>query len=237
MRQSIRAALLALATMVLAEKSLADEQVETVVVTGSRMPEDAEYNPHVTLKHRADHLVTRVEVICDTRDPAKRKDELRQTLRAMIAGAQGTKTISLSVGEDVLTEFTDGMLDKVIAPDNKVDTSFARVVIRTELTAVDSFDGATQRIRDYVARTPKAGRTEVLINQPFNLGIMAPERYRPTLVEMIAKDARDTSASFGSGYEARVENMQHTIEWYQTGPLDLALFIPYKLTIATHVAQ
>jgi len=34
-----------------------------------------------------------------------------------------------------------------------------------------------------------------------------------------------------------VENMQHTIEWYQTGPLDLALFIPYKLTIATHVAQ
>ena len=46
MRQSIWAALLALATMVLAEKSLADEQVETVVVTGSRMPEDAEYNPH-----------------------------------------------------------------------------------------------------------------------------------------------------------------------------------------------
>ncbi len=237
MKHRIWAASLALATMAFAGKSLADEQVETVVVTGSRMPEDAEYNPHVTLTHRADHLVTRVEVICDTRDPAKRKDELRQTLRAMITGAHDTKSISLSVGEDVLTEFTDEMLDKVIAPDSKVDTSFARVVIRTELTKGDSFDGATQRIRDYVARTPKAGRTEVLINQPFNLGIMAPERYRTTLVEMIAKDARETSTSFGPGYEARVENMQHTIEWYQTGPLDLALFIPYKLTIATRAAQ
>lgn len=237
MKQRILAASLALATMALAGKSLADEQVETVVVTGSRMPEDAEYNPHVTLTHRADHLVTRVEVICDTRDPAKRKDELRQTLRAMIAEAHASKSISLSVGEDILTEFTDRMLDKVIAPDSKVDTSFAYVVIRTELTKDDTFDGATQRIRDYVGRTAKAGRTEILINQPFNLGIMTPEQYRATLAEMIAKDAKETSALFGASYEARVENMQHTIEWYQTGPLDLALFIPYKLTIATQAAQ
>ena len=66
---------------------------------------------------------------------------------------------------------------------------------------------------------------------------MAPEQYRSALAEMIAKDAKETSAMFGASYEARIENMQHTIEWYQTGPLDLALFIPYKLTITTRGAQ
>ena len=150
MKSRIWAALLSFAAIMPVTTALADGQVETVVVTGSRMSEDAEYNPHVTLTHRADHLVTRVEVICDTRDPIKRKEELRQTLRAMITEARGSKSISLSVGEDILTEFTDKMLDKVIAPDSKADTSFARVVIRTELTKSDTFDEATQRIRDFV---------------------------------------------------------------------------------------
>jgi hypothetical protein len=237
MKRSILAAALSVAAMAWGGTARADSAVETVVVTGSRMPEDAEYGPHVTLAQRADHLVTRVEVVCDTRDTEKRRDELRQTLRAMIAEARGSKSISLSVGEDILTDFDEKMLDKVISPDSKVDTSYARVVIRTELTQDDTFDAATQRIRDFVARTTKVGRTEILINQQFNLGLVAPERYRAALVAKIAADAKDTAALFGTGYDATIENLQHTIEWYQTGPLDLALFIPYRMTVAPHGAR
>jgi hypothetical protein len=164
-------------------------QGETVVVTGYRASEQSEA-PYVTLIQRADHLITKVRVVCDTRDLDKRKGELRQTLHDMIAEAAHTKSISLSIGDDMLVDFTDEMLDKVIVPDSKADTSDAYVVIKTGLGKDDTFNGATQRIKDYVTRTPKTGRTEILLEEPWNLGLVQPERYRPALLAKIADDAK-----------------------------------------------
>jgi hypothetical protein len=209
----------------------AQAQVETVVVTGSRIGYDSDA-PNVTLPQRADHLVTKVRVVCDTRDLDKRREELRQTLRSMIAEAARTDSISLSVGDELLVDFTEKMLDKVIVPDSKVDTSDAYVVIRTELTKDDTFDGATQRIKNYVARTPKAGRTEILIDEKFNLGLIKPERYRAELISRIAEDTKRIAQTFGADYTPRVEGLQRPIQWYQSGPLDLALYIPYGVIVA-----
>ncbi len=121
--------------------------------------------------------------------------------------------------------------------DSRADTSDAYVVIRTELTKDDTFDGATQRIKDFVARTPKAGRTEILNEQAFNLGIARTERYRPELIRKIADESKQTALLFGPNYDLRIEGMQRTIQWYQSGPLDLALYIPYTLTIAPRAGQ
>ena len=208
----------------------AQAQIETVVVTGSRIGYDSDA-PNVTLPQRADHLVTKVRVVCDTRDLDRRKEELRQTLRGMIAEAGRTASISLSVGDELLVDFTENMLDKVIVPDSKVDTSDAYVVIRTELTKDDTFDGATQRIRNYVARTQKAGRTEILIDEKFNLGLIKPERYRAELIARIAEDTKHIAQTFGADYTPRVEGLQRPIQWYQSGPLDLALYIPYSVVV------
>jgi hypothetical protein len=211
--------------------AVADDGVETVVVTGSRIGYDGDA-PHIVLTQRADHLITKVLVVCDTRDLEKRKEELRQTLHSMIAEAGHTSSISLSIGDEILVDLTDKMLDKVIVPDTKADTSDAYVVIRTELNKNDTFDDATQRIKDYIARTPKAGRTEILNDQPWNLGLVTPERYRGALVAKIAADANETAKLFGPNYDVRIAGLQHTIQWYQVGPLDLALYIPYELTVA-----
>lgn len=209
----------------------AQAQVETVVVTGSRIGYDSEA-PNVTLPQRADHLVTKVRVVCDTRDLDKRKEELRQTLRGMIGEAARTNSISLSVGEELLVDFTEKLLDKVIVPDSKADTSDAYVVIRTELTKDDTFDEATRRIKDFVVKAPKAGRTEVLIDEKFNLGLIKPERYRAELITRIAEDTKRIAQTFGADYTPRVEELQRPIQWYQSGPLDLALYIPYGVIIA-----
>lgn len=224
---------IALVAVLASGQAATAQEVETVVVTGARMGSDSEA-PSVTLAQRADHLITKVRVVCDTRDLDKRKEELRQTLRNMIAGAGNS--ISLSVGDDILVPFTDKMLDKVIVPDSKTDTSDAYVVVRTELTKTDTFDGAVQRIKEYLARTPKAGRTEILTEQPWNLGLVQPERYRAALLAKIADNAKQTAQIFGPGYDARIEGLQRQIQWYQSGPLDLALYIPFSLTVAPHGA-
>lgn len=206
-------------------------QVETVVVTASRR-EDVPDMPGMTLTERADHLVTKVRVTCDTRDPVKRLDELRQTLKDMIAQAGRTGTISLSTGDEVLYDFDDTKIDKEIGAGSRPDTSEAYIVVRTELSKSDTFDAATQRIRDFVKRTPKTGRTEILADRSFNLGLMKPERYRAELIGVIAEDSKRTAALFGTGYQVRVEGLQRAIQWFQSGPLDLALYIPYSLVIS-----
>jgi hypothetical protein len=213
----------------------ASAQLETVVVTAERRGDgDA---PGVTLVERADHLVTKVKVTCDTRDPVRRTEELRQTLRDMIAQARRSGSISLGIGDEVLYEFNEEAVDKTITADTRADTSSAYIVIRTELSKTDTFEASTKRIQEFILHTPKTGRTEILIDEPYNLGLMNAERYRAELVAKIADDSKHTAALFGAGYQIRIEGLQHAVQWFQSGKLDLSLYIPYGLVISPNGAQ
>ena len=208
------------------------EMMETVVVTGMRAETDPNAVPHVYLLHRADHLITKVRVICDTRELSKRRQELKDTLRNMIREADKSGTISLGVGDEIVADLTDRMLDKVIEPDAKADTSVAEVIIKTRVSSSDQFDDATARIEHFIEATPKAGRTEILREKRWDLTIVGPEQYRAAVIAKVADDAKRTAALFGPDYAVRIEGLQHPIAWYQKGPLDLALYIPYVLTVA-----
>ena len=201
---------------------------EVVVTAEKREPNEAQ-TPHVVLMRRADNLITEVRVICDTRDPTQRRNELKATLRNMIKASGGQ--IELGVGEEFIGRFDETMLDKVIAPDAKVDTSQAVVVVKTHVTATDTFDSASGRITAFIERTPKVGRTEILREKEWSLTIITPEQYRGAIIAKVAEDARGVAAAFGPGYGASADGLQRPVDWYQSGALDLALFIPYKLVV------
>ncbi len=227
-------AAVALGAMALLTTSTFAQEVgslETVVVTGSRVEYDPQTVPHVILLRRADHVITKVRVVCDTRELSKRRQELKDTLHSMISEASKSGTISLGVGDNIVADLTERMLDKVIEPDAKADTSVAIVVIKTRVTKEDMFDDATARIERFIETTPKIGRTEILRENQWDLTIVGPEQYRPALIAKVVEDAKQTAMLFGPDYIARVEGLQHPIAWYQKGPLDLALYIPYSLTI------
>ncbi len=206
--------------------------VEEIVVTGSRMQEyDAAATPFVTLHKRADNLITRVTVVCDTRDLSQRKAELRATLRNLVKGAGQEKTISLGVGDEVVGAFDETQLDKVIEPDAKADTSKTTIIVKTALAPNDTFDAATARIKAFAARTAKVGRTEILFQHDWELTLINPGQYRPAVIKLVAEDAQRTAAAFGEAYAVEVQGLQLPVSWYQAGPLDLALYVPYKLTV------
>ena len=211
----------------------AQEMMETVVVTGTEYAAlDPNVMPHLYLLHRADHVITKVRVVCDTRELSKRRQELKDTLRSMIRDAARTGTISLGVGDEIVADLTESMLDKVIQPDAKQDTSVAVVVIKTRVSATDLFDDATGRIERFIESTPKMGRTEILREKGWDLTIVGPEQYRGAIIAKVAEDAKRTAAAFGPDYAVSIAGLQHPVAWYQKGPLDLALYIPYVMTIA-----
>jgi hypothetical protein len=210
----------------------AQSDLNEVVVTASRIQEyDSARTPDVALKKRADNLIVEVTVICDTRDESQRKNELRQTLRNLIRAAKDDDGIALGVGEEVVGDFDETMLDTVIRPAGKVDTSSATLLVKTAVSKTDTFDAATARIKRFVDRTAKVGRTEVLIDNGWQLTLIGPERYRPDVAKLVAEDAQRIAATFGPAYGVEVEGLQLPVSWYQAGPLDLALYIPYKLTV------
>lgn len=205
---------------------------EEIVVTGSRLSEyDATETPQVTFRRRADNLVTVVTVICDTRDESQRKSELKQTLRNMIRAAAQDKRIDLAVGDEVLGAFDETMLDSVIVKDGKVDTSRATLIVKTPVAADDTFDSATGRIEAFARRAPKVGRTEILTDDDWQLTLVDPGQYRPEVARLVAEDAKRMATLFGEGYGVEVQGLQLPVSWYQSGPLELALYIPYRLTV------
>jgi hypothetical protein len=204
--------------------------VETVVVTGSRMPEA---ESHLFITKRADHLITEVSVACDTRDPAQRKEELKATLRNMLRAAAQTDSISLGLGREVLGDLNEESFDDIISPDTRPDSSKAFVIVKTKLSAADTFNSATTRIKSFVEKTQKIGRTEVVLqNNNWNLTVVGPEQYRDRLISMIVADAKHTADLFGPSYGITIEGLERSVSWYQLGPLDMALYIPYTLHIA-----
>jgi hypothetical protein len=205
--------------------------VGEIVVTAEKRDYNAAQTPHVTLVRRADNLITEVRVVCDTRDPTQRRNELKATLRNMIHGAGPGAQIELGVGDEVIGRFDETMLDAVIQPDAKVDTSQAVVVVKTHISAADSFDSASGRITGFIDRTPKVGRTEILREEDWSLTIIDPEQYRQAIVAKVADDARGVAGAFGPGYGVSVDGLQRPVDWYQAGPLDLALFIAYRLVV------
>jgi hypothetical protein len=228
--KSLRLSRLALpALLLLAGGGQVAAQVEEVVVTAERHDEGA---PSVVIIKRADHLITRVNVTCDTREPAQRKEELKATLRNMITEARSSQTISLGLGDSVLGELNESNFDNIIVPDSRADTSQAYAIIKTAISATDTFNAATARIESFIAKTTKVGRTEVLREARWDLALVGPEQYRGELITQIVAQSRRTAELFGSGYGVSIDGLEHTVSWYQKGPLDLALYIPYSLHVA-----
>jgi hypothetical protein len=229
---ALTAALCALAAPAAAQEATA----ETITVSSTRL-EEGGAPPHITLAKRADFLITRVRVVCDTRDLSQRREELKTTLRNLLRTAAQTPTMSLGLGDDIIGALNESNFDIIIVPDKRADTSQASVVINTALSPVDTFDAATGRIKAFIEKTPKAGRTEILREDNWDLTITGPEQYRDAIIGRIVADARHTADLFGQGHTITVEGTERRIAWYQRGPLDLALYIPYRLTIVPEKAR
>lgn len=238
------AALLAAGALALPAAAAAQDEtaLNEIVVTGSRIArgyvsEDlvsVQTPPAVTVTRRADNLIVTVWVVNDTRDAVARRAELIQTLRGMVRAAGSQADIALSVEDDgQLVAFTEEMVSTLTlgVDAGRSDTSTTGLIIKTPIRAGDTLDSASGRIEQFVARIDKSGRTLVSINGGWQLSIVNPAQYRPQVLEAIAADARRTSAIFGDGYAVNVDGMANTLTWVQTAPLELAMYVPYSMTV------
>lgn len=208
---------------------------QEIVVTGSRARDwQPEQLPHVQLERRADNLIVNVRVVGDTRDEALRRTEMQTTLRGMARAAEGRSDIDVSLEIDgVLVPLTEDMVSTLTmgSDGNRSDTSAVSIVVKTPIRANDTLDQASGRIEGFVAAVPKAGRTLVNVWGEWQLTVVNPNQYRGAILALMASDAATTTTAFGPDYAVVVEGLQFPVTWRQSGPLELALFIPYALRV------
>jgi len=209
--------------------------VDEIIVTGSRAIEwDPDDVPVIQLERRADNLIVAVRVVNDTREATGRRTEITQTLRAMARAAAGRADIDLSIEDDgTLVPLTEAMVATLTlgVDHGRSDTSVASLVVKTPIREGDTLDAASERIEEFVKDIAPVGRSVADIRGDWQLSVVNPAQYRAPILAAIAADARATAAAFGEGYAVEVEGMSNRVTWRQSGPLDLALFIPYDMTV------
>lgn len=190
--------------------------------------------PNVQMRRRADNLVVSVRVACDTRDAAERRREINETLRAVLRAAEADPSIELSLDDaGNVIAFNENALATLefYADDGRPDTSAVTLVIKTPIDADDTLEAASDRIRTFIERAPRTGRSEYRIQHDWEPTVISPDQYRPAILGMIAEDARATAAAFGPQYGVQVQGLSRQVTWRQSGPLELMLYIPYQLGV------
>ena len=202
--------------------------VSELVVTAERREEGP---PHVGLIHRADFLAVEVQVDCDTRDQRDRLEEMKSTLRNMIA-ASAAAGVELGVeNDDVVLPLKPDALETLLSPGRQPDTTTTTILVKTHLTPDDTFEAATARVDRYLRATKVVGRALASRTGDWQLTLIRPEQYHAQIVSAVAQDAADTSKAFGAGFSVEIQGLERSVQWMRAGPLDLALYIPYSLKV------
>lgn len=225
--------LTALAVLLFASPALAQEYRFSANVARGYVGQTDDL-PNIQLQRRADNLVVSVRVVCDTRDADQRRREINETLRAMAraAGADAAIELSLDSSGNVIA-FDESMVPNLafFSDNGRPDTSAVTLVVKTPIAGDDTLEASSDRIRAFVARAPRTGRSELRIMDDWEPTVISPDQYRPAILAAIAGDAQSTAAAFGPDYRVEVGGLSRQVTWRQAGPLDLMLYIPYQLGV------
>lgn len=203
--------------------------VETIVVTGSRI--DWYDSPAVTLVKPADYLVQQVKLLNDSREQALREKELTNTVKDILRSANKSKLIELGVGKEIVYPITLDDLQLDFEKGERTDTSVVNLYIKTPISNITQVEKLVTRINDFIDDISVSGRTEVEKNGELVLSIVNPEKYRQELLAAIAKDVNSTIKIFGDNYKADINGLSQSLMWERASVSELRLYLEYDFTL------
>lgn len=230
-RMVLASMLLATATPAIAQDNPGTREV---IVTASRREAD-DYDadvPSIGLRRQADFIVQAVTVTGDTRDPAKRREEIYATIRAAIDLSGKRGGIELSTGETVVEPLTiANYRNLTLASDNRPDSERTEFLLKTRLSPGVDAKAALDRLTAFIKQVPTSGRALIEAKGDLTLSVVAPDQYRDQVVALVAADATALARKFGDGYGVEVRGIDRPVEWSRASLSEVFLYVPYTLTV------
>lgn len=208
--------------------------LDEVVVTASRRSADDydERVPTVGLRRVADFAVQEVIIMGDTREAAKRHDEIFAMIKGAIELATKRGGIELATGEMVVEPLNlENYRSLTLRSDGRPDTDRTSFLVKTRLsTAVDA-KTALERIDAFIKAVPTVGRAEMRRTGDLTLSVVSPDKYRGQIIDLVATDARETATKLGSEYAVEAKGLDRPVEWSRASLTEVFLYVPYTYTI------
>ena len=204
-----------------------------IIVTGSRIEQDdfSDSMPAVGLRRPADFLVQTVAIRGDTRDPTERRNEIRSMLADAVRRADRAG-VELAYGDYILTRLTTENIEEIaLERDNRPDSERVTFRVKAKLGGSQTGEAAQAQIERYIESVPEVGRAQMDSWGSSTLSIVGPDSYRSQIAEKIAEDANAMAGRMGENYAVEVEGLNMPVQWARSGPGEVLLYIPYKLTI------
>lgn len=204
-----------------------------IIVTGTRRSADGydEHIPAVGLRRPADFAVQPVVVRGDTRDSAKRIEEIYATVRAAVELGAKRGDIELATGEVVVEPLTlANYRHLTIEKDDRPDSGKVEFLIKVRLAGSDA-KTATERINAFIKAVPAAGRAQIETDDDLTLSVVDPDQYRGRIVDLVAADAHATAAKLGPDYVVEARGLDRPVEWSRASLTEVFLYVPYTYTV------
>lgn len=200
-------------------------QSDEVIVLSPFEVTVAERIPPITIRKTADFLLLQVQVVNDTRDPEKRRAEIYDTVRGIIAAAAQVKSLEISTREMTLN--LQNFQVRLQENTSKADTSSVELLLRLPLTPADDVAAFTAQLRQFSSRVQVVGRSEVFPGE-IGISVKTPERFRYEVVGHIAEDVTKVRQLFGASFDVMVKGLDQRLQWRRVSVSELEIYLPYS---------
>ncbi|MEM1037357.1 MAG: hypothetical protein AAGI14_11415 [Pseudomonadota bacterium] len=211
-----------------------NDRLETIVVTGSMIDEDDLGEiPNVTLRVNADFILYELTYVNSTLEPSERKDEMERMYNAVRRELPKHPTLKLKVGDaSASADIETTIFDE--AYNNYGTQARMDFVVSADVQSNDSYQDIRERVEAFVDQAGEIGRSQSILDDEQYLGVNDLKSYRPALIKAIWDDIYATSNPSGIT-ELEIKGLEGRTQYIPVGPMELQLFIPYKVEYATTV--
>ena len=228
------AALLGLLSVTCPVPSFGQGMGMSEVIVTARRSEEPDYSsnmPAVGLQRTADFVLQEVTVSGDTRDKDRREAEIYDMIKGAIASAAHSG-VQLAYGDHTVEPLTLGSYRGLtLQKDRQPDSEKVGFLVKAPLSSTMDARSAQARITAFVKSVKPVGRAQIEQSDDMTLSVVAPDKYRGAIADIISADAKAMAARLGDGYAVEIEGLNRPVEWARSGLSEVLLYIPYKLVI------
>lgn len=204
---------------------------EVVVTANRRQFGNYEQMPLVGLRRTADFAVQYVSIAGDTRDTAKRREEIFAMVRSAIEAA-ARRGVELATGQIVVEPLTlDNYRNLPLMNDGRPDSDRVNFIVKTRLAEAGDAKAALERIEAFIKSVPPVGRAEMRKAGDLTLSVVGPDKYRGPIIDLVSADAKATAARLGPEYAVEARGLDRPVEWARATLTEVFLYVPYSYTV------
>ncbi len=232
MKRAIVIALLAAG--LLNGSALAQETMESVVVTGTRIDPDAFSRtsvPNIRQRVPADFVLFEATFVNSDLDLAQRKADLKKTFQLVRREDEKRRNIEILVGDAEESYPLESTTFEEAYGSYGQRGSFS-IALRVDAERGETYDVVRNRVETFLNEIEEFGRVQYFMSDEQYIGLRDPERFRPELIAAISNEVNELSTSFAAS-EITVTGLDEKTVTLPTGALSLDVFIPYTLTIVS----